>query len=126
MTISKSTKKPVPVALALGVLGGAALIMTTELTARGPAIYIPYAVLVIAIFITLRLINWTAFYRRFAASFLAFMTATIILGIFITVVKEDNFFKIPFWWHISVLAFMSAISGILGLAVAYLADIGKK
>jgi len=125
VTDFESAKKPVPVALALGILGGAALIMTTELTNTGPAIYIPYAVLIIAIFTTLRSIHWPELSKRFTTSFLAFMVSTVILYLFITTVSAGTLFEITIWGHAWRLGFMAAIGGILSLAVAYLADIGR-
>ena len=125
VTDFESAKKPVPVALAIGILGGAALIMTTELTNTGPAIYIPYAVLIIAIFTTLRSIHWPKLSKRFTTSFLAFMVSTVILYLFITTVSAGTLFEITIWGHAWRLGFMAVIGGILSLAVAYLADIGR-
>lgn len=125
MTYAESVKKPIPVAFALGILGGATLIITTELTNTGPAIYIPYAILVIAIFATLRLINWPELSKRFTTSFLAFMVASIIMYLFIGIFDAGTILEIPLWGHIWRLGFFAAIGGILSLAVAYLADIGR-
>lgn len=125
MTYFVSAKKPIPVALALGILGGAALIITTELTNTGPAIYIPYAILVIAIFATLRSLNWPELSKRFTTSFLAFMVASIIMYLFIGTFDAGTILEIPVWGHIWRLGFLATIGGILSLAVAYLADIGQ-
>lgn len=119
-----STKKPVPVALSLGLLGGAALIITTQLTTKGPAIYIPYTALVIVTFITLRLINWPEFYRRFIAAFLSFMVASVLMYIFIGIYDAGTFFELPVWGHAWRLGFLAVVGGILSAAIAYLADIG--
>lgn len=125
MTDFESAKKPIPVALALGILGGAVLIITTELTNTGPAIYIPYAILVVAIFATLRSINWPELSKRFTTSFLAFMIASIILDLFIGIFDAGTILEIPIWGHIWRLGLIAAIGGILSLAVAYLADVGR-
>lgn len=125
MTFTKHAKKPIPVALAIGILGGAALIMTTELTNKGPAIYIPYAVLVITIFGVLRSIRWPELTKRFAASFLAFMVSTIILYLFIGIFAAGTITEITLWGHAWRLGFMAAIGGVLSFAVAYLADVGR-
>jgi len=125
MTYLERAKKPIPVALALGILGGAALIVTTELTNTGQAIYIPYAILVTAIFATLRSINWSELSKRFATSFLAFMVATIILYLFIITVAAGTIFEITIWGHVWRIGFMATIGGLLSFAVAYLANIGR-
>lgn len=125
MTDFESAKKPIPVALALGFLGGAALIMTTELTTNGPAIYIPYAVLIIATFAALRAVHWTSFSKRFSTSLLTFMVATVIWYLFIGIFDAGTILEIPIWGHIWRVGFFAAIGGILSLAVAYLADIGR-
>lgn len=122
---SPSTKKPFPVALALGLLGGAALIITMQLTTNGPAIYIPYAALVIATFAAVRMADWPAFSRRFATAFLAFMVATIILYFFLgTFAAGGSILDISVWGHVWRIGFMAVIGGLLSAAVAYLADIG--
>ena len=123
MPYIKSTKKPIPTALALGTLGGAALIITTILTSTGPAIFIPYTALIIAIFIALRAVNWSSFSKRFTTSLLAFMVATIILDLYIGIFDAGTIFKIPLWGHIWRLGVMTLIGGILSFSVAYLVDI---
>lgn len=123
MTYIKSAKKPIPTALALGTLGGAALIITTILTSTGPAIFIPYTALIIAIFIALRAVNWSSFSKRFTTSLLAFMVATIILDLYIGIFDAGTIFKIPLWGHIWRLGVMTLIGGILSFSVAYLVDI---
>lgn len=125
MTEFKSAKKPVPVALALGCLGGAALIMTTELTNTGPAIYIPYAVLIVATFATLRSIHWPELSKRFATSFLTFMIATIIWYLFIGIFDAGTILEIPVWGHLWRVGLMAAIGSVLSLSLAYLANIGQ-
>src|SRR5690625_427819 len=93
-------KKPFPVALALGILGGVALIITTMLTTDGPTIFIPYAVLIMAIFSALRAVNWSSFSRRFTTSLLTFMIATIIIYLFIGIFEAGTILEIPVWGHI--------------------------
>lgn len=125
MTDFESAKKPIPIALALGFLGGAALIMTTELTNTGPAIYIPYTVLIIATFAALRAVNWSSFSKRFSASLLTFMVATIIWYLFIGIFDAGTILEISVWGHLWRLGFFAAIGGILSLAVAYLSGAGQ-
>lgn len=126
MTYSESAKKPIPVAFALGVLGGAALIITTIVTSKGLAIFIPYTALIIATFAALRAVKWSSFFKRFNSSFLAFMIATISLYLFIGIFDAGTILEISAWGHIWRLGLMAAIGGLLSFAVAYLADVGRR
>jgi len=125
MTYLESAKKPIPIAVSLGVLGGAALIVTSIVTSKGPAIFIPYSALIIATFAALRAVKWSAFSKRFTSSFLAFIVATISLYLFIGIFDAGTILEISVWGHIWRLGLMGAIGGLLSFAVAYLADVGQ-
>lgn len=125
MTYFESTKRLIPVALVLGFLGGAALIITTLLTSKGLAIFIPYAALMIATFVTLRAVNWPSFSKRFIISLLIFMLATFILYLFIGIFDAGTILEIPLWGHLWRFGIMVGIGGALSFAVAYLADVGR-
>ena len=125
MTHVESVKKPIPVAFALGILGGAALIITTIVTSKGLAIFIPYTALIVATFAALRAIHCSSFSKRFASSFLAFMVATIILDLFIGIYDAGTILEVPVWGHLWRLGLMAAIGGLLSFAIAYLADLGQ-
>lgn len=126
MTYIESAKKHIPVALALGTLGGAALIITTLLTSKGLAIFIPYTALVIATFAALRAVNWSSFSKRFTTSFLTFMIATIIMYLFVGIFDSGTILEISVWGHIWRLGLMAAIGGVLSLSVAYLVAVGHR
>ena len=121
-----SPKQPLPLALALGVLGGAGLVVTTMITAGGPLVLLPYAALVIASLVAVRLAGWPEFSRRFLAAFLTFMTATVVLYVFIGAAGAGTLFKIPMWGHAWRLGLMAGIGAVLSGAVAYLADLGRR
>jgi len=125
MTYVESVKKPIPVAFALGILGGAALIITTIVTSKGFAIFIPYTALIVATFAALRVIRWSLFSKRFTSSFLAFMVATILLYLFIGIYDAGTILEISAWGHVWRLGLMAAIGSALSFAVAYLADVGQ-
>ena len=125
MTFTECTKKPIPVAFALGILGGAALISTSELTNTGPAIYIRYAILMLAIFATLRSINWPELSKCFTTSFLAFMVATVVLYLYIGIFDTGTILEISLWGHLWRLGLMAAIGGLLSFALAYLSNVGR-
>ena len=118
-----SPKRPLPLALALGVLGGAALIVTTMLS-PGQMVLLPYAALVLASLAAVRLAGWPDFPRRFAAAFLAFMVATAALYVFVA--TSEDVTPLPLSGHVWRLGLMAAIGGVLSGAVAYLADLGQR
>ena len=119
-----SAKRPLPLALSLGVLGGAALIVTTVLTTKGPMIFLPYAALVLASLGAVRLAGWPDFWRRFTATFLAFMVATVVLYVFIGTVQTASTVPLSAWGHTWRLGLMAGIGALLSAASAYLADLG--
>lgn len=125
MTHFKSAKKPVPVGLSLGILGGAALIITTLFTTNGFAIFLPYAALPIATFAALRALQWSSISKRFVTSLLTFMVATIILYLFIGIFDAGTILEISVWGHLWRLGLMAAIGAALSFAVAYLVDVGR-
>ncbi len=53
------------------------------------------------------------------------MIASIILDLFIGIFDAGTILEIPIWGHLWRLGFIAAIGGILSLAVAYLADVGR-
>ena len=124
--LAPTSKRPLPLALALGTLGGAALIVTTMLTTRGPLIFVPYAALVLGSLVAVRLAGWSEFSRRFAAVLGAFMVATLALYVSIGwFLGGASLFEISLWGHVWRLGFMVMVGGVLSGAVAYLADVGR-
>jgi len=124
--LALSIKKPIPLTLILGILGGIGLILPIMLTTNGPAIFISYALLVIVTFAALRIGNLSSLGQRFSTAFLAFMLATIILYVFIGSVEAGSITKISVFGHAWRLGLMAVIGGSLSLNVAVLADIGFK
>ena len=124
-TSARAPKQSVPLALALGALGGAALIAMTWLSTRGPLILLPYGALVLSSLVAVRLAGWPEFSRRSAAAFLAFMVATVVLYVFIGTVASGTLLEVSAWGHTWRLGFMALIGGVLSGAVAYLAGLGR-
>jgi len=119
--VGTATHRPVAFALALGLLGGGALI-TTEWTARaGPFILIPYAILVLVAAVFLRVERVQHFGRRFALTLGAFMFATVLLYLFIGLVAAKTLFVISPLGHAWRLGVMLFIGSALSAAVAQLA-----
>lgn len=118
--IGAATERPVGFALSLGLLGGAGLIAVEWITARGPLILIPYAALVIVAAVYLRTERVQDWRRRFLLSLGAFMTATILLYLFIGLIATQNLLAISAWGHTWRLGAMGLIGAALSAAVAQL------
>jgi hypothetical protein len=115
-----ATHRPVSFTLALGLLGGAALVVTVWTTSRGPVVLVPYAVLVLVTAGYLRLERVQHFARRFSLALGSFMVATIVLYLFIGLVSAKTLFVISLWGHAWRLGIMLAIGAALSAAVAQL------
>ena len=120
VTVGTATQHPVGFALSLGLLGGGALITTTSLTHRGPVIYLPYAAIVLASAVFLRVERVRPFKKRFSMTLGAFMFATILLYLFIGIVQARTLLLIPLLGHAWRLGFMLLIGASLSAAVATL------
>jgi len=116
--IGAATRRPVAFAVALGVLGGSALIATTMLSSRGPLIVIPYAALVIVAALFLRAEVVQPLSRRFSVTLGAFMIATVILYLFIGIFAAHSLTTIPLMGHLWRLGVMLGIGAVLSAAVA--------
>jgi len=118
--IGTATQRPIAFALALGLLGGAALITVEWTTTRGPLVLIPYAVLILVSALYLRLERVQYWPRRFALTLGAFMAATLILYLFIGSVATRSLLTIWAWGHAWRLGLMLGIGVALSAAVAQL------
>lgn len=118
--VGTATHRPVAFALALGLLGGGALITTEWTTRRGPLILIPYGILVLVAAVYLRVERVQHFRRRFILTLGAFMFATAILYVFIGLVAAKTLFIISLSGHAWRLGVMLFIGTALSVAVAQL------
>src|SRR5439155_23153147 len=113
-----ATQRPVAFSLALGVLGGSALIVTAWNTRYGPVILLPYAALVLISAIYLRLERVQDFSRRFGITLGVFMSATLLFYLYAAGIRAKTLFIIPLWGHAWRIGFMLLIGSILSAAVA--------
>ncbi|HEX2062399.1 MAG TPA: sigma-70 family RNA polymerase sigma factor [Thermoanaerobaculia bacterium] len=118
--IGSATDRPLAFVLALGFLGGAALITVQWTSTRGPLVLFPYAALVIVTALYLRLEHVQGWTRRFTLTLGAFMLATILLYVFIGVVHARSLSSIPAWGHLWRLGLMLVLGCALSAAVAQL------
>jgi hypothetical protein len=116
--ISTATQRPIAFALALGLLGGSALITIAWNTTRGPVVLIAYAMLIIVAAVYLRVERVQHFSRRFSITLGAFMFATLMFYLFIGLVAAKTLFKIPLFGHAWRLGFMLLVGSALSAAVA--------
>lgn len=105
---------------ALGVLGGAALIVTFMLTHRGSTGLIPYAAIVLAGAVYLRVERVKPFARRMTLSAGSFMVATVILYGFIELFQVRREHSLSLLDHAWRLGLMLLIGSISAAAVAQL------
>lgn len=115
-----ATTRPLAFSLAIGLLGGAAIIMTRFLTSRGPMVLLPYAVLMFVTALYLRVEHVQTFRCRFLGAFRAFATAAVIHYTFILTVTNRRALGMELFGHAWRLAMLGAIGALLSAAVAQL------
>lgn len=116
-------RSAIALSLALGVLGGGALIVTVANSSRGPLIFLPYAALVIATGVFLRYARVDTFVGRFASALGAFMLATVILYVYIGAFQAGTLLVISPLGHLWRLGVMFAIGAIVSAAIAVLSEV---
>ena len=115
-----ATGDPLAFSLALGTLAGAALIVTTFLTNRGPVIFIPYAGMMLLTAAYLKFGCVATFKLRFRMALGSFMFASMLLYVFIATVPTEAWRVIPVWGHAWRIGLIIAIGSALSAAVAQL------
>jgi len=121
--------RPRLVAFLLGLLGGGTLVITINSTTNGPAIFLPYTLLMIAAIPCLKLSHIQSFKKRFALGMVIFMSATIVVYFYIAFVINPDGMGLwaaqysllrNIWEHIWRLGLMFWIGVPAGLLVAQL------
>ena len=120
VSIGTATNRPVGFSLALGLLGGGALVATVSLTSRGPMIYLAYALIVIVTALYLRHERVQPFGRRFALALGTFMCASVVLYLFIGLVEVGRLTAISAVGHVWRLGLILGIGASVSGAVAQL------
>ena len=118
--VGTATQRPLAFALALGLLGGGALIITEWTARRGQFILITYAILVLVAAAYIRVEQVQHFRNRFALTLGAFMFATLVLYVFIGLVTAKTLFVISPAGHAWRLGVMLLIGAAVSAAVAQL------
>lgn len=116
--IGTATQRPLAFSLALGLLGAGFIIVTAWNTTHGPLVLIPYAVLVLAAAVYLRVERVQDFKRRFAMTLGVFMFATVLFYLYVGLFTAKTLFIVPLWGHAWRLGFMLLVGSVLSAAVA--------
>ena len=106
-------------AIVLGALGGVALILTSAYSTRGPLIYVPYAALLAAL--AALVVRQPHFSARFAAILAGFMTASLVLYVYIGAFGGSPASSVSLFGHTWRLAFLLSVGAVLSLAISYIA-----
>ena len=106
----------------VGLLGGLSLVAVPVLGFRGSAIYVPYAVLVLA----LTTISWFSHpferWQRFGLVLTGFMVASLTMYLYIILIDNPSALGIPIWGHAWRLAFLLSIGSALAAAAAFFTE----
>jgi hypothetical protein len=126
MNIAITQQRPLSLAVALGTLGGATLVLAQMFFVRGKYILIPYAILVIGTAVVLRTTRVTNFAARFGAGLGGFMLASIALYAYISLVEIPRLTghapAVSLLGHLWRLGFLLLIGAALNLAVARVSE----
>ena len=128
MTLSfASSKRPLPLALSLGVFGGAIIILSGFFVGMGQEVLLVYTAFVLLSFGAVRLAHWPDYTSRFWALFGSFMVATVLHYLYIVLVVRgwDVMSMMPWWGHVWRLGIMALIGGAISAAGAYLVDLRR-
>lgn len=108
----ESHGRPHLFAFIAGVVAALAFIATSYLTNRGPAVFVPYAVLLACTAVYLRWSRIESFRGRFSVALTAYMVASLLFYVFIATVRTDA------WRVISLAGHAWRIFGLmLGIGV---------
>lgn len=119
--VGSATDRSLAFSLALGVLGGSALIVVEWASTRGPLVLLPYAALILTALFYLRVEHVHGWSRRFSITLSSFMVATLLLYLFIGLVLAGSLATLSLTEHAGRLGLMLLIGSVLSAAVAQLA-----
>lgn len=112
MSIDDHARRFFGLTLALGVLGGAVLVLGNMLVGFGKFILVPYFLVVVAAIVVIRAERIAGFSHRLAVTFGAFMISS--LALYLSVVLAVGAADLSFLGHLWRLALLASI----GLAVS--------
>ena len=116
---SPSFRRSASLAAALGVLGGATLVLSAAFFARGKYILLPYALFVVATGIVLKSCRVTEYSSRFFIGLTAFFVASMALYVYIGTNVSST---IPWHGHLWRILVVLGIGAAIHAAVARVSD----
>lgn len=113
------TRRTLSLAVALGVIGGAVIVLSHVFFTPGKYVLIPYAIVIVGALLAVRAERLDSFGERFASGLLAFV---LYAGAhYVAVSFSPGVSSVGFVGHAWRLAFLLGIGVILNLATARLA-----
>ncbi|HEX6086500.1 MAG TPA: hypothetical protein VF266_18370 [Thermoanaerobaculia bacterium] len=106
-------------AAALGVLGGATLVLSAAFFSPGKYILLPYALFVVATGVVLKSCRVTQYSARFAIGLASFLIASTALYVFISMSVSTT---IPWHGHLWRFLFLLGLGAAIHAAVARVSD----
>ena len=106
----------------IGLLGGAALLAVPILGFRGPAIYVPYAGLVLTLATLAGVHREFGRWHRFELVFTGFMVASLVLYLYIILIDSPSALDIPLLGHAWRLGFAALVGTVLAAATAFFTE----
>jgi hypothetical protein len=105
--------------LAWGSMAGSLMILKVIVSASGPLIFVPYAILVIGFFWLIKKTE-ISYFHRFLAGLASFMAATLIYYFYIAIFKNPYLLTAPIQVHLLPIGIMLGIGIIVNGVLAYL------
>jgi hypothetical protein len=118
------TRRSLSLAVALGVLGGAVLVLSAIFFTPGKFILVPYAAVVLGTLVAIRAERIQSFAGRFATGLLAFSISSIAL--YVAVASSAATSPLGVAAHAGRLAFVVGIGALINLATARLAHASER
>jgi len=111
-------------ALALGVLAGATLVLSSMVFATGKFLLIPYALVVLGSLVAIRAQGSAAFSERSFTGLLAFVLSS--LALFVSLPLSPTVGEIGFPGHAWRIVLLVGVGGLINLATARVASVRSK
>lgn len=115
------TWRSLSLAVALGVLGGATLVLSARFFTTGTYLLIPYALVVLGSLVAIRAEGIVKFSERFLTGLLAFVLSSLAPYVSVTVTLSPTVAQIGFLGHASRVGLLVGIGALVSLATARVA-----
>jgi hypothetical protein len=106
----------------VGLLGGLALVAVPVFGFRGPTIYVPYTVLVLALTGLAALRPTYGRWERFGLVLTGFMVASLVMYLYIILIDNPDALSISLLGHAWRLGFLLGVGAILSAPAAFVTE----